>query len=287
MGNVQRHFFSSEESNIPHSTIVFAHGFQAQKEWYSWIGDCLANQGYSALLFTVPSKRLYDPQQWSDGIKSAIDYLLSKEGSLHDKIFPEKIGVMGHSMGGLGALMAGSEDQRIKCIVGLAPAVRPERLPILREICSISIPVQLQIGSHDGLISPENVKTFFESLHSEQKSYIEIDGGNHMRFADKTTSVTIGEYLSRLGILGKRFQDRKAKITFEEQHSISRSGFIEWFNRYLKQQSALRIHTFTFSTRYYDLPKRASSEKIANKLNISTSTLVIHRTKAEKRLLDI
>jgi predicted dienelactone hydrolase len=228
-------FSSSEESKIPHPIIVFAHGFHAQKEWYNWVGDCLASQGYSALLFTVPSKNLLNPQQWSDGIKSAIDYLLSEEGSLHDKICPEKVGAMGHSMGGLGALMAGSEDRRIKCIVGLAPAIRPERLTILREICSISIPVQLQIGSNDGLIAPENVKTFFDSLHSEQKSYIEIDGGNHMRFADKTTNVMIGEYLSRFGVLGRLFQDRKARITFEEQHSISRSGFVEWFNRYLKQ----------------------------------------------------
>jgi predicted dienelactone hydrolase len=241
-GTYSATFFSSEESNITHPTIVFAHGLGAQKEWYSWIGDCLASQGYSALLFTVPSRRLQDPRQWSDGIKSAIDYLLSKEDALHDEICPEKVGVMGHSMGGLGALIAGSEDQRIKCIVGLAPAVRPKRLLELKvnvNVRSISVPVQLQIGSNDGLIAPESVKTFLESLHSEQRSYIEIDGGNHMRFADKTTSVMIGEYFSRFGmfgiVFGRRFQDRKAKITFEEQHSISRSSFMEWFNRYLKQ----------------------------------------------------
>ena len=92
------HFSPTQESGVAHPAIVFVHGFHAQKEWYSWIGDCLASQGYSALLFTVPSRRLQDPRQWSDGIKSAIDYLLSKEGSLHDKICPEKVGVMGHSM---------------------------------------------------------------------------------------------------------------------------------------------------------------------------------------------
>jgi hypothetical protein len=45
----------------------------------------------------------------------------------------------------------------------------------------------------------------------------------------------IDEYMSRLGALGRQFKDRKAKITFEEQSSISRSVFMEWFNRYLKQ----------------------------------------------------
>lgn len=229
------HFYPPGESNITHPTIVFAHGLRAQKEWYSWIGDCLASQGYFALFFTVPSKKCLNPQQWSDGFRSAIDYLLSKKGSLYDKICPEKIGVMGHSIGGLGALIAGSEDPRIKCIVVLAPAILPERLSIPKEIYRFSIPIQFQIGSNDGIIPPENVKTFFNDLHSKQKSYVEIEGGNHMRFLDKTTISMIGEYVSRSGVLGRRLKDCRAKITFEEQHSISRNGFMEWFNHYLKQ----------------------------------------------------
>ena len=201
---------------------------------YSWIGECLASQGYSVLLFTVPSKNLPNPLQWSDGIRSAIDYLLSEEGPLRDRTNPEKIGVMGHSMGGLGALIAASEDSRIRCIVGLAPAILAG-FPFPEKIYNISIPVQVQIGSNDGLIAPEDVKCFFDNLRSEQKSYIEIQGGNHIRFADKNAMLMIGEYLSRTGAIGKRFRDKEATITFEEQHSISSTGFIEWFNRYLKQ----------------------------------------------------
>jgi alpha-beta hydrolase superfamily lysophospholipase len=142
---------------------------------------------------------------------------------------------MGHSFGGLGALIAVKEDSRIKCMVGLAPAILPEVLrAIPKEDYSISTPIQLQIGSNDGIIPPENVKIFFDNLRSEQKSYIEIEGGNHQRFGDKTTALMIGEYMSRIGMLGRRFKDRKATITFEEQHSISRNHFVEWFNRYLK-----------------------------------------------------
>jgi dienelactone hydrolase len=228
------HFSSTEESRKVHPAIVFVHGFHAKKEWYSWIGKCLVSQGYSALLLTVPQTKLPNPQQWSDGIKSAVDYLLSKESPVHDTISSEKIGVMGHSMGGLGALIAGSDDPRIKCIVSLAPAILPRRLSIPKEIYNILTPIQLQIGSNDGLIPPENVKTFFKSLNSKQKSYLEIKGGNHIRFLDKTTPSIIGEYLSRFGTLGRWFKDGRASITFEEQHAKSSNGFVEWFNRYLK-----------------------------------------------------
>jgi dienelactone hydrolase len=226
-------FSPPEESNRFGSVIVFAHGFRAQKEWYQWLGDCLASHGYFALLFTVPSQKCRNPQQWSDGIRSAINYMFREQESLPDTMSPEKTGVMGHSIGGLGALLAGSVDSRIKCIVGLAPAILPEHLNIPKELYRVPIPIQLQIGSNDGIIPPKNVKTFFNDLRSKQKSFIEIEGGNHMRFLDKTTTSTIGEYVSRLGVLGRRLKDGRATISFEEQHSISRNGFIEWFDCYL------------------------------------------------------
>lgn len=227
-------FSPPEESNHAGPVIVFAPGFRARKEWYQWLGDCLASHGYFALLFTVPSQKCRNPQQWSDGIRSAIDYVVREQESLPDTMSPETTGAMGHSMGGLGALLAGSADSRITCIVGLAPAILPGHLSIPNELYRVPIPIQLQIGSNDGIIPPENVKTFFRDLRSKPKSFIEIEGGNHMRFLDKTTISTIGEYVSRLGALGRRLKDGRATITFEEQHSISRNGFIEWFDRYLK-----------------------------------------------------
>ena len=235
-GTYSATYFSSsaDTANAIHPTIVFVHGFRAKKEWYSWIGECLASQGYSSLLFTVPSPKLPNPHQWSDGIKNAIDYLSNKESPLHDKTCSERIGVMGHSMGGLGALMAGSEDSRIKCVVGLAPAIIPRLLTVPEEIYNMSIPIQLQIGSEDGIISPEDVKAFFNNLASEKKTNIEIKGGNHIRFMDRTTASTIGEYVTRFGALGKQFKDGKASITFDEQHNISSSNFVEWFDHFLK-----------------------------------------------------
>jgi predicted dienelactone hydrolase len=118
--------------------------------------------------------------------------------------------------------------------VGLAPAVLPRLLADPEEIYNMSIPIQLQIGSEDGLIRPEDVKAFFNNLASEKKTYIEIKGGNHIRFMDRTAASIIGEYVTRFGTLGKQFKDRKANITFEEQHNISSSNFVKWFDHFLK-----------------------------------------------------
>lgn len=130
-------------------------------------------------------------------------------------------------------MIATSEDLRIKCTVGLAPAILSEVLPLPREINNTSTPIQLQIGSKDGLIPTTNVKTFFRSLNTK-KSYIEIEGGNHIRFMDKTASSILGEYMSRFGLIGRQLKDQEATITFEAQHLISSNNFLEWFDSNLK-----------------------------------------------------
>lgn len=46
-----------------------------------------------------------------------------------------------------------------------------------------------------------------------------------------------------------------------------------------------KVITAAFDLGYYDLPKRIGSRELAMKLNIREQTLVIHRRKAERRLL--
>jgi predicted DNA binding protein len=46
-----------------------------------------------------------------------------------------------------------------------------------------------------------------------------------------------------------------------------------------------RVIVTSYHLGYYDLPKRINSKQLAEKLNMRSSTLVIHRIKAEKRLL--
>ena len=209
--------------------VIFAHGFSAWKELYIWVANSLVNQGYITLLFTVPNIFLIKPHQWSDGFKNAIDYILN-EKTFSGRVNVEKIGAMGHSMGGLGALIAASEDQRIKCIVGLAPGVLPRFLKRHKEALNIHIPVQVQIGSKDKIVHSEHVKAFYDNLISDKKSFIEIPGGNHIQFTDKKNITVIGGSLAVLMGSDRQLVDKEPKISFEEQQSISRNNFLAWFN---------------------------------------------------------
>jgi predicted DNA binding protein len=46
-----------------------------------------------------------------------------------------------------------------------------------------------------------------------------------------------------------------------------------------------RVLTTAYNLGYYDLPKKVSSEALARELHMRSSTLVIHRIKAERRLI--
>jgi predicted DNA binding protein len=46
-----------------------------------------------------------------------------------------------------------------------------------------------------------------------------------------------------------------------------------------------RVILSAFNLGYYDVPRRVSSEGLAERLNIREPTLVMHRRKAERRLL--
>ena len=50
-----------------------------------------------------------------------------------------------------------------------------------------------------------------------------------------------------------------------------------------KQQ---KVITAAFDLGYYDLPRRVDSRELAKKLNIAEPTLVVHRRRAEHRLLE-
>jgi predicted dienelactone hydrolase len=220
-------YYLEELDNRP--VVIFAHGFAAWKELYTWVADSLVKQGYVTLLFTVPNMLRIRPHQWSDGFKNAIDYILG-EKTLSRRVDFEKIGAMGHSMGGLGALIAASEDPRIKCVEGLAPGVLPIFLKRHKEALSVLLPVQVQIGSEDKIIYPEYVKAFYDHLVSEKKSYIQIPGGNHIQFTDKRNITVIGDSLGALAGSERHLTDGPPKISFEEQQSISRNNFSAWFD---------------------------------------------------------
>lgn len=186
----------------PRPAVIFAHGFLACKEWHTWIGKYLARSGYVALLFTVPDRFSTDVQLWVNGIKGGMECLARLNDDsyyLSNMINMSRLGVMGHSMGAMAAIIAASSDPRIKVVVSLAaPYMKDEHYDdeyaeelrvnidwdcVLSASHNISIPVQFQVGSLDAFAA-NNAETYFKAANSSLKEFITIEGGNHVQYLD-------------------------------------------------------------------------------------------------------
>lgn len=229
-----------ERAKAPYAAVVFAHGILANKGLYKWVGNQLASYGYVALLFTTPKAGSRHVDQWSEGISGGITYLDELSSSdtsiLKGMVDAARIGAMGHSMGGAGAILATANDSRIKCTVALAPAN-------LRHISSgfgkavaaaktLRVPVQIQVGSKDRLTPKDMVHQYYANLPGlAAKEYVEIEGGGHVRFTD------IGSRL--FSIL-----DRGATLGLYRQHEISQSFFTAWFQCFLQGDVTFEPYLF-------------------------------------------
>lgn len=113
--------------------------------------------------------------------------------------------------------------------------------------------------------------------------------------------MTVGGYLStpveirdgrvRLTFLGNTEQAKGFLQSFEKAGAHCNVVSIEDakfspsspLNRLTEKQRRVLIASYRLG--YYDMPRKASSNQVAQKLHIGSSTLVAHRRKAERRLL--
>jgi dienelactone hydrolase len=222
-----------------HAAIVFAPGFAATKDYYTWIGNQLTPWGYVVAIFTPPNILSTDVGQWSDGISSGITYLLSTS-SLKGMVDSSKIGAMGHSMGGAGAILATASDTRIKATVALAPGNIKLGSSIFAKALAaaktVKVPVQIQVGSADNITPKDLVHQYYLNIPASgvPKEYVEIKGGGHIQFVDN-----LGE-LSKLFYGGATTQG----LTVQQQHDISGQFYTAWFQYFLCGQTSFVTYIF-------------------------------------------
>jgi dienelactone hydrolase len=158
----------------------------------------------------------------------------SRFSPIFDAVDNETRGAIGLSMGGGGCVEAtGTSDISIDAAVALAPAGLPTVLSAAR---NITVPLQLQVGTDDGLVPPASVLQMYTKYlsNSTVKEYLTISGGNHIGFID--------EFYARIG---QRFGiDNPPGITVEQQHNISLKYFTAWFQYHLKHLSEYYTYIF-------------------------------------------
>tara|TARA_R110001606_G_scaffold33859_1_gene100642 strand:- start:2 stop:883 length:882 start_codon:yes stop_codon:yes gene_type:complete len=107
----------------PHATVVLLHGFPGNERNLDLAQD-LRSDGFNVLFFHYRgawgSEGTYSFTHVIEDVAAATDYLRANAEALRTD--PDKLILVGHSMGGFAALEAAARDETIACVAGIAPA---------------------------------------------------------------------------------------------------------------------------------------------------------------------
>ncbi|WP_019816145.1 alpha/beta hydrolase family protein [Saccharomonospora saliphila] len=168
--------------------VAIAPGFTAGEGTMSWYGPRLASQGF--VVFTIDTNtRLDQPSQRGDQLLAALDYLTDDSDlRVRARLDPGRLAVMGHSMGGGGALEATADRPSLKASIPLTP------WNLDKTWGEVRVPTFIIGAEYDTIASVRShAIPFYESLSgSLDKAYLELNGATH--FAPNISDTTIAKY---------------------------------------------------------------------------------------------
>ncbi|MEJ7635257.1 alpha/beta hydrolase [Aeromicrobium sp.] len=180
--------------------VAISPGYTASESSISWLGSRLASFGFVVITFNTNSR--YDqPASRGTQLLAALDQTIS-DSTVRARIDPTRQSVVGHSMGGGGALEAAKTRRSIEAAVPLTAWNTDKTWPEVEA-------ATLVLGAEDDTVAPVSSHSipFYNSLTSaERRSYLELRGASH--FAPNSPNTTIAKYtVSWL----KRYVDNDAR----------------------------------------------------------------------------
>jgi triacylglycerol lipase len=176
--------------------VAIAPGFTEEQRHISWWGPRLASHGYAVLLLDTNDPR--EPPSARAAALVAGVRLLRAEGRreaspLFGRIDPDKMAIMGHSMGGGGALLAANEhSDEIRAVIPFTPW-EPES-----SLDGVRAPTLILAGSDDTVaeVADHAWRHFGLIPEATPKVYLEVAGGSHfIADTDRGSDLpTLGRY---------------------------------------------------------------------------------------------
>lgn len=181
--------------------VAIAPGFTESESVISWLGPKLASNGFVVITINVNNTLTDLPDSRGIQLNAALKYLTT-QSAVKDQIDPERLGVVGHSMGGGAVLEAAARNSKIDATVGLEP------WNLRTNWGGITAP-SLLIGAQNDIIAPPSSHAipFYKSLPSTlPKAYFQIKGADH--FVSNAPNQAVGT--STLSWL-KRYVDQDTR----------------------------------------------------------------------------
>jgi dienelactone hydrolase len=159
--------------------VVISPGYTEVQENLAWWGQHLASWGYAVLIVDTNTTQ-DNPQLRADALMAAIETVRGegvRAGSpIRGKILDNNMAVMGHSMGGGGALLAANaHSDQIKAAIPFTPWL-PNG-----DFSEVAVPTLVLAGEDDQIAKvAEHAWPHYQSLADDiPRMYAEVADGNH------------------------------------------------------------------------------------------------------------
>jgi predicted dienelactone hydrolase len=163
--------------------VAVSPGFMRSESAIKWYGPRLASHGF--VVITISTNSLWDqPPSRAAQLRKALTYV-TQQSSVRDRVDPTRSAVMGHSMGGGGALLASLQDP------GLEAAISLTGFSWSRDFSTLEVPSLVISAENDG-IAPDHQhsRAFYSSMpEALDKAYMLLAGANH--FVPESPNKTI------------------------------------------------------------------------------------------------
>lgn len=187
----------------PFPVVVFVPGFQTDSGSYRRTIERIASHGFVVVRCDPPDPLIgVDHREMALDVSAVLDWVLGAESPAVGVADPERIGAMGHSLGGKVATMTAFRDARIGALLALDPVngggptgyadSRPDIVP--DQVAPLAIPVGFAGETTNGtgsLLSPacaptdQNFQTFYQAaVNAPWAAEWTFAGADHMDFLD-------------------------------------------------------------------------------------------------------
>ena len=163
-------YYPTDTSHGTFGAIAFIPGYNGSWAALAWTGPWLASFGFVVIGFEATNPGDGDAARGTQ-LLAALDYL-TQRSPVRGRIDPNRTAVIGHSMGGGGAMSAASKRPSLKTAIGLAPAIFSTNMKTLK------VPAMVMVGQKDTTVSPSYAKNFYNQIPTK-KAYVELTGATH------------------------------------------------------------------------------------------------------------
>jgi hypothetical protein len=153
---------------VPGYTALFANE-------EAWMGPRLASFGFVVIGIETLNRDDFDVDRGTE-LLAALDYL-TQQSPVRDRVDPNRLSVIGHSMGGGGVIYATEHRPSLKAAVALAP-YSPSQ-----DMSTDKVPTMVMAGQNDTVVTPSSLDGLYATLRaSTQNDFVQIAGADHVYY---------------------------------------------------------------------------------------------------------